>query len=124
METQSHLIFGLNNLLFGINATLIREIFKLPELTPIADAPKDIIGILNFRDQVLPIMHLAKRLGQPMPPCLLSDSVIVVEWQGLTVGMVVNQVYDVQILNPSAIESEPAYGHGNPTHSAFVQWCG
>ena len=120
METQTHLIFGLNDLWYGIQTTQVREIFQLPELTSIADAPGDIIGILNYRGAILPVMHLAKRLGQTTPPCRLSDSVIVVEWQGLQVGMVVHQVYEVQTLNLSAIEPEPAYGRNNPIHTAFV----
>ena len=120
METQTYLIFGLNNLQYGIQTTQVREIFQLPELTSIADAPGDIIGILNYRGAILPVMHLAKRLGQAMPPCGLSDSVIVVEWQGLQVGMVVHQVYDVQTLNPATIEPKPDYGRNNSIHTAFV----
>ncbi|MCG8367111.1 MAG: chemotaxis protein CheW, partial [Pseudanabaenales cyanobacterium] len=38
----------------------------------------------------------------------------------LQVGMVVHHVYDVQTLNASAIEPEPAYGRSNPIHTAFV----
>ena len=120
MDTQTYLIFGLNDLHYGIKATQVREIFQLPELTSIADAPGDIIGVLNFRGSILPVMHLAKRLGQDAPICRLSDSVIVVEWQGLQVGMVVDHVQDVQTIRTSEIEPEPAYGRSNPIHTAFV----
>ncbi|MBX2865948.1 MAG: chemotaxis protein CheW [Leptolyngbyaceae cyanobacterium MAG.088] len=120
METQAYLTFELNNLQYGIETTLIREIFQLPELTPIADAPGDIIGILNFRGKILPVMHLAKRLGQEMPPCQLSDSVIVIEWQGLQVGMVVNQVHDVQSFQADSIEAAPTYEFRSHTHTVFV----
>ncbi|MEO1400452.1 MAG: chemotaxis protein CheW [Cyanobacteria bacterium J06635_1] len=120
METETHLIFGLNDLQYGINTAQVREIFQLPELTPIADAPGDIIGILNYRGAILPVMHLAKRLGQATPTCQLSDSVVVVEYQGFKVGMVVTQVYDVQAIHPSSIEPEPAYQDRNPIHTAFV----
>ena len=120
MESQKYLIFGLNDLPYGIKTAQVREIFRLPELTPIADAPGDIIGILNFRGAILPVMHLAKRLGQTIPPCHLNDRVIVIEWQGFQVGMVVHQVYDVQPIDATSIEPEPDYGHGNPIHTAFV----
>ena len=106
MNKQSYLVFGLHDLRYGIQATQVQEIFQLPELTPLADAPGDIIGILNYRGQILPVMHLAKRLGQPLQACHLSDSVIVVEWQGLQAGMVVHHVYDVQSLEHSVIGTQ------------------
>ena len=121
METQSYLIFELNTLQYGIDTTQVREIFQLPEVTPIADAPGDIIGILHFRGKILPIMHLAKRLGQDTPSCQLTDSVIVIEWQGFQVGMVVNQVHDVQYFHTSSIEAVPTYEFRNHVHTIFAE---
>ena len=120
METQAYLTFELNNLQYGIETGPIREIFQLPELTPIADAPGDMIGILNFRGKILPIMHLGKRLGQETPVCQVSDRVIVIEWQGLQVGMVVHHVHDVQAFHISSIEAAPTYEFRNHLHTAFA----
>ncbi|MEM1241378.1 MAG: chemotaxis protein CheW [Cyanobacteria bacterium P01_H01_bin.26] len=120
MATQTHLIFQLNELQYGIETTHTREIFQLPELIPMADAPGDIIGILNFRGTILPVMHLAKRLGQEVPTCQLSDSVIVIEWHGFQIGMVVTQVHTVQELPASSIESAPTYDVRDYVHTAFV----
>lgn len=120
MDNQTYLIFELNDLQYGIDTAYVWEIFQLPEITPIADAPGDIIGILNFRGKILPIMHLAKRLGQDMPSCQLSDSVIVIEWQGLQVGVVVNQVYDVQSFHISCIEAAPTYELRSYANTAFA----
>ncbi len=120
METQTYLIFELNDLQYGLKTDQVREIFQLPELTPMADAPGDIIGILNLRGAILPVMHLAKRLGQDMPTCQVSDSVIVIEWQGIQIGMVVNGVHDVQTLPPSIIEAAPTYEFRQSVHSAFA----
>lgn len=120
METQAYLTFELNDLQYGIDTAQVREIFQLPELTPIADAPGDIIGILNFRGKILPVMHLATRLGQDKLSCQLSDSVIVIECQGLQVGMVVNQVHDVQSFHTSSIEAAPTYEFRNYIHTSFA----
>ncbi|MEM9484624.1 MAG: chemotaxis protein CheW [Cyanobacteria bacterium P01_F01_bin.116] len=120
MENRSHLIFELDDLRYGIETSHVREIFKLPELTPVADAPGDIIGLLDFRGTILPIMHLAKRLGQQMPSCQLSDSIIVIECQGLQVGMVVSWVHEVQSLPPSMIEAVPTYELREHIHTAFA----
>ncbi|MEM7065861.1 MAG: chemotaxis protein CheW [Cyanobacteria bacterium P01_B01_bin.77] len=120
MKTTTYLFFELDDLQYGIETAHVREIFQLPELTPIADTPGDIIGILNLRGKILPVMHLAKRLGQDYLSCQLMDNIIVVEWQGLRVGMVVNQVHDVQSLPTASIEPAPSYKCRDYGYTAFA----
>ncbi|PZD70536.1 Chemotaxis protein CheW [Acaryochloris thomasi RCC1774] len=119
-DNQSYLIFRHSDSLYGVEASRVREIFHLPELQPIADAPKDIIGSLNWRGKLLPVMHLDLRLGQSMLPCQLSDSIIVIEWQGIQVGLVVHQVLDVQTIAATDHEAAPDYGRLQQINTAFV----
>lgn len=116
----AYLTFELNRLTYALAAVAVREIFPLPELVPVAEAPGDIIGLLDLRGKILPVMHLAKRLGQDCPPCQTSDRVVVLEWQGLQIGMVVHAVRDAIDLDPAAIATEPDYGRVSDLHTRFV----
>jgi purine-binding chemotaxis protein CheW len=120
MESKPYLLFSLHNTKYGIESKLVQEIFLLPEVTPMIETPSDIIGILNLRGSVLPVMHLDLRFGYPLQGCHVSDSVIVVEWQGLRIGMVVNQVHEVVEIDPAAITTNIAYGRDNDSRKAFV----
>lgn len=117
---NSYLIFSLHNVQYGIDASLVKEVFLLPELTAIAEAPKDIVGVLNLRSKVVPVMHLAVRLGYQMPECKLSDSVVILEWQGLQIGIIVNGVSEVKNIESSAIEPELSYGRARAANARFV----
>lgn len=117
----SYLVFKLRDLNYGIEVSHVREIFALPELMPAPEAPGDIIGLLNLRGKILPIMHLDRRLGQALRPCCLSDRVIVVEWRGLQVGVVVNQVEEVCTLDATAIDIDVSYGREHTISTAFLQ---
>lgn len=75
METKPDLIFSLDNLYYGIDTQVVQEIFYLLELAPITEAPPDIVGILNLRGKIVPVMHLDIRLGHQIQECRLSDSV-------------------------------------------------
>lgn len=120
LNNQSYLMFRHSDSLYGIEAARVRGVFQLPELTLIADAPKDIIGSLNWRGTLLPVMHLDLRLGRPMQPCQLRDSIIVIEWQGIQVGLVVQQVLEVQTVAAVAQEAAPNYGRSQSINTAFV----
>ncbi|WP_404790262.1 chemotaxis protein CheW [Altericista sp. CCNU0014] len=120
MNTSDFLMFRLRQLQYGIPVSYVREIFPLPEINPVPEAPGDIIGLLNWRGKVLPVMHLDRRLGYPMQSCRLSDSVIVIEWQGLQVGVIVDRVEDVLSVEESAIDRDFAYGRENHVNTAFL----
>ncbi|HEY9781614.1 MAG TPA: chemotaxis protein CheW [Leptolyngbyaceae cyanobacterium] len=120
MENKHYLIFSLYGLHYGVDALLVQEIFHLAELTTIAEAPDDIVGILNLRGQIVPVMHLALRLGYQPQECSLSDSVIVLEWEGLQIGIVVNSVHEVKNIADEAIEAEISYGRKREINSRFI----
>jgi purine-binding chemotaxis protein CheW len=120
MNSQNYLTFNLRELQYGIEASLVKEIFLLPELIPIAEAPIDIVGILNLREKIVPILHLDLRLGNPMQECKISDSVIVIEWEGLQLGIIVNDVKDIQSLQWSNIEMGMNYGRLSYINPVFI----
>ena len=120
MNTQSYLTFRLHNLVYGVATHLVKEIFQLPELTIIPETPGDIIGVLYLRDRIIPVMHLDRRLGQPIQECRLSDRVILIEWETIEIGVIVNEVLDVLDIESHNLESEPDYGRENHLNTAFI----
>ncbi|AFY74173.1 chemotaxis signal transduction protein [Synechococcus sp. PCC 7502] len=118
MDSKPYLIFNLDKLQYGIDATLVKEIFLMPELTPMPEAPTDIIGMLNLRGEILPVMHLGLRLGRSQVCCQLSDQIIVLDWQGLSIGMVVDCVQDLQTIEDGDIQIQSDYGRN--INSAFI----
>ncbi|MEL6580940.1 MAG: chemotaxis protein CheW, partial [Cyanobacteria bacterium J06621_12] len=46
MGIKPYLIFSLHDARYAIAAESVTEIFLLPELTPVAEAPPDIVGLL------------------------------------------------------------------------------
>jgi len=101
----SYVIFSLHGLTYGINAIAVKEIFSLPELAIAIDAPEDIIGLLNLRGHLVPVMDLNHRFGYPFQEYKVSDSVIALEQEGEILGIVVNQVREVVAIAPDAIET-------------------
>ncbi|MEG3872432.1 MULTISPECIES: chemotaxis protein CheW [unclassified Microcoleus] len=113
METKPYLIFEQNGFLCGIEACYVREIFFLPELTAIAEAPQDIVGAIDLRGEILPVMDLNLRFGYAWQEYSVTDSTIVIEWQESKIGIIVNQVREVKELSEEAITPQLSYGREN-----------
>lgn len=105
MSQQSYLTFELSDAFFGIPTTAVQEIFLLPEVTPTAEACSGIIGVVNLRGEILPIVDLHYLLGQSSPPLQPNDHIIVVQCQDQQVGMVVQHVCEVQAIETGDIQT-------------------
>ncbi|GGA50318.1 chemotaxis protein CheW [Okeania sp. KiyG1] len=116
MENKSYLIFLQNNCFYGIEALSVREIFLLPEVTAIAEMPDSIIGVINLRGNILPLMDLNIRLGYQQRDYSLTDNVVVIEWQQSTIGIIVNEVYEVKNIRVTEITTK-LYSYGNDRHN-------
>lgn len=106
MATQQYITFRWCNLYYGIQATLVKEIFPLPELIIIPEPPTEMIGLLNLRGEFLPILHLNGLPEQRFPGCNVSDSVIVLQREELPIGLVVHDVSDVLELDTEKIVNQ------------------
>ena len=49
--------------LFGINVFKIREIVAMPVVTAMAGAPQHVLGVVNLRGQVIPVIDLPAVVG-------------------------------------------------------------
>lgn len=110
MKEHPYLTFTLNESVYGIDTFAVEEIFFLPELTPIPEAPRDIIGVVNVRGEILPVMDINIRFGYQGEDYRISDSVIVLKSGDLRVGIIVNNVQDVKNIEEDSISSEISIG--------------
>ena len=121
MGIKPYLIFSLHDTRYAIAATEVTEIFLLPELTSVAEAPPDVVGLLNLHSKFVPVMHLDLRFGHKFDRCSLTDSVVVVESRGLQVGVIVHQVETVNDIDARYIQADLTYGREREINQAFIE---
>lgn len=78
----------------GIPLEQVREVVGFPTFTPLPNSPKYVIGLMNLRDQVLPLIDLRIRLG--IVPTLTHDtSVVICTFEEHAFGVVVDTIHSV-----------------------------
>ncbi len=120
MLDKQNLIFSLHGALYGISADCVREICWLPELYSLATAPVDIVGIFNWRSQMVPVMHLDLRFGRSFSGCNVTDRLIVVEHQNTFVAIVAHEVYEVRTIAPVPLDLELIQNRQSQTDRNFI----
>ena len=57
--------FGVAGQVYALEVALIREIVRRPEITSLPNAPTLIEGVVELRDNVIPVIDLGRALGHP-----------------------------------------------------------
>lgn len=112
MTAAPIMTFRLRGTTYGVDAQAVREVFWLPELACLPEVPDYIVGMANIRGRIAPVMDLNQRLGYPPARYRLTDSVILLEWDGALIGIIVNEVLDVRMVAPENVEPLRIHGLG------------
>ncbi len=115
MNPQTLLIFDLDGIRFGVDASRVRETIWLPELTPAEEVPTWIVGLFSLRGRIVAVADLHLRFGHPARSYSPVDQVVVLEAEPLAMGIIVSEVIEVIALSGEPIQPPPRFdtaGHG------------
>ncbi len=125
-ELNQYLTFVLNDEEYGVPILTVRGIQGWEKTTPIPNSPDYVIGIINLRGEVVPIVDLRKRFGLEVIPYGAHTVIIVVRIgesnKQRTVGLVVDAVADVHDIKAEDIRNTPEFGEND--NSDFVKGLG
>lgn len=113
-ELSQYLTFILDGEEYGVPILKVNGIQGFERTTPIPNAPAYVMGIINLRGEVVPIINLRKRFGLPEGTLDAHTVVIVVRVEQAdktrTVGLVVDAVADVYDIKDENLHSTPDFG--------------
>ena len=99
------LIVELRGGLYGIDSTKVREIVAVLDATRLPGAPAHVRGVVNLRGQLLTVVDLGHRLiGEPTVSA--EGSIVVIASSDRVLGVLVEDVHDVQELHVVPTERE------------------
>ncbi len=90
-----------------IPVSSVREIRSWTAPMPIPNAPSYILGIVDLRGSVLPIIDFAAKVGLLSPEPTDRHAIIVLEYQDESVGLYVEGVSEIFTLSSEQIQPLP-----------------
>lgn len=117
------LTFIVDNEEYGVDILRVQAIQGWDKATAIPNTPDYVLGVINLRGAVIPIVELRKRFGMPSIPFGPTTVVIIFRVETLgeerTVGLVVDAVSEVYAIREDEIQPPPDFG--NRLKTEFVK---
>lgn len=107
-EHREAITFKLAEQEYCIDVKQIREIRGWTPATTMPRTPEYVLGVINLRGMVLPILDLGARLGFPRQEPSPRHAIIVVELATSLCGLLVERVSDIIHFDPNLVQATPA----------------
>lgn len=124
--TNQYVTFNLGNELFGVGVEKTREVLTLIPVTRVPQTPDYMLGVINLRGQVVPVIDMRLKLGMVAGEESRDSCIVILEIhiddEVLVVGALADGVREV--LDIAGNQIEPAPRFGSKLKSEFIQGMG
>ena len=102
--------FGLKGQRYAVSLAAVREVIRPGDITPVPGAPTDVLGIVNLRGQIVPVLDGRRRFG--LDGAAAEDEqdaqrVIVFDDAGTTVGLRIDVIGEMLQFDATEIAPPP-----------------
>ena len=118
ITTPQLLIFTLDEQRYALRLPAVERVVRAAAITPLPKAPDVVLGVLDLRGQVIPVINLRRRFRLPEREIRTQDQFVIAQAKLLTVALVVDGVECVldasveEIVAPDDILSGTGYLEG------------
>lgn len=106
-QKEKYLIFVLDNESYGISINNIIEIIGIQPITLVPELPDYIKGIINLRGKIIPVMDVRLRFKKEFREYNDRTCIIVIDIEGLGIGLIVDRVSEVLVIQEQDIVPPP-----------------
>lgn len=110
---KRYLFVMVDNTDYGIDLEIVQEIIVMQDISPIPSTKPFCRGVINIRGTIVPVIDLRIKMG--LEPCDYDENacVVIVSFGGEKIGMIVEAVQDVLLIQPSQLQNSPAKNTGD-----------
>jgi purine-binding chemotaxis protein CheW len=105
-----YLTFFLQEEEYGLEILKVHEIIGMMPITPVPRTPDFIRGVINLRGKIIPTLDLRLKFGMAETETTDQTCIIVVQSNGMQIGVVVDRVSEVLDIASEEIEDTPSFG--------------
>ncbi|OHD57158.1 MAG: chemotaxis protein CheW [Spirochaetes bacterium GWF1_51_8] len=114
IEIRQYLTFAIDVETYGIDVLKVKEVLEFGAITRLPKSPPHMIGVINLRGHVVPIIDLRLKFDMPQAEKTVDTSIVIVEveyeGQMIEVGALVDSVKQVVSLDSTQLEAPPKIG--------------
>ena len=99
--------FTLDEVEFGLDIDRVQEITPRTDITPVPGSPSFVLGIVNLRGSIIPVLDSRLRFHLPIKAPTSKTRIIILDLAGQPTGLMVDSVSEVVKLDDFTLRDTP-----------------
>ncbi len=95
MALSHYLVFTLDDQSFALCLEAVERVLRAVYLRPVPEAPEVLLGLINMRGAIVPVLDIRKRFGLPSRPMEVEDRIIVSKAASRRIAIIADRVEGV-----------------------------
>ncbi len=104
-----YIIFFIDGREYGIEIRYLIEIIAFQPITFIPNLPNYVKGVINLRGKIIPVIDVRLRFGLPTIEYTEFTCTLIMNFNNMSAGLIVDGVKEVLKIPTDAIESSPGF---------------
>ena len=113
---DKYLVFILAKEFYCLEINYVIEITGFQKITEVPDSIYFIKGIINLRGRILPVIDVRLRFGFHFKEYTDRTCIIICNYNGINVGLIVDSISEVAVILPEQIETPPSTNKMNKSN--------
>jgi purine-binding chemotaxis protein CheW len=101
--------FFLGGQRYALPIERVQEIQQIVALSEVPEIDEAVVGMVNLRGEVIPVVDGRRLIGLPVEPYTLETPMVICHYEGKLVALVVDEVQDVLGLPAGCLQDAPLY---------------
>lgn len=89
------LVFALDGERYGLVLSAVDSVVRAVNITPLPQAPDIVLGVVNVRGRVIPVINMRRRFRLPERKIVLTDQLVIARTTRRPVALVADAVSDI-----------------------------
>ena len=106
-EVLQLVTFTLGTEEYAVDILRVQEINRMTEIAKVPNSPSHVEGVINLRGRVIPVVSLRHRFGLEHRESDERSRIVIMDIQGITVGLVVDAVSEVLRIPLGTVDPAP-----------------
>ncbi|MCD8477683.1 MAG: chemotaxis protein CheW [Sulfurospirillum sp.] len=104
------LTFYLEDEVYGVHISDVKEIIAMMKTTPVPKTPKFIQGVMNLRGNIIPVVDMRLKFDMPSIPPHMYTAIVIIKLDEKQIGFIVDKVEEVINVDDEHLSLPPEFG--------------
>ena len=109
-STNRFLTFYLEDEVYGVHISDVKEIIAMMKTTPVPKTPKFIQGVMNLRGNIIPVVDMRLKFDMPTIPPQMYTAIVIIKLAEKLIGFIVDKVEEVINVDDEHLSIPPEFG--------------